>query len=182
MGRGPIASTSRLRAPPMLRAASRIISIGGAALAALSIGCATKPDAPLPSPSVSASSMRVPGIQEPSGVLRAGNRLLIVGDDEHGALFELPLSANEMQGASRIALDPTRSVAFPSRRGSWRSISKVSPCSRTDARSFSPKRAARFSTKRDWSRRTIIPSPSSRDAGSRALPCAVSRTTFRASR
>lgn len=44
---------------------------------------------------------REPGIEEPSGVTRHKDHLYIVGDDEHGAYFEIPLPTD-----SKFDLDP----------------------------------------------------------------------------
>jgi hypothetical protein len=49
----------------------------------------------------------VPGIEEPSGVLRDGDRLLVVGDGETGTWYSLPLPAD---AADRIPLAPAALV------------------------------------------------------------------------
>jgi hypothetical protein len=75
-----------------------------AVLAASSFGCASQPDKPAAPVSAPAFSLQCEGIEEPSGVARAGDHLLIVGDDEHGALFDLPLPPGE-RSATRIPFD-----------------------------------------------------------------------------
>jgi hypothetical protein len=52
----------------------------------------------------------IPGIEEPSGVTRKGDKLLIVGDDEPGAYYSIPVTGSE---TGFIALAPSRLARHP---------------------------------------------------------------------
>jgi hypothetical protein len=52
----------------------------------------------------------IEGIEEPSGVTRAGDRLLVVGDDEAGVYFSLGVTGEE---TGLVPLDPTQLVRHP---------------------------------------------------------------------
>ncbi|HET9885896.1 MAG TPA: hypothetical protein VFR10_00175 [bacterium] len=55
--------------------------------------------------------LAVTGIQEPSGVMRSGPHLYLVGDDDPGSYFEFDLTPEELAESSetrRIPLDPKR--------------------------------------------------------------------------
>lgn len=99
-----------MRAPPFLRASS-LASFLLALLAIPSCSRRSQESTPSAQSRGPAVDLNVSGIQEPSGVLRSGSRLYLVGDDDHGSYFEFPLTPEEAQlstGTRRIPLDPKR--------------------------------------------------------------------------
>lgn len=62
-----------------------------------------------------ASDLPIRGIEEPSGVTRVGDQLLIVGDDEPGAYYTIPVTGRE---TAFIALAPARLERHPLASGS----------------------------------------------------------------
>jgi len=68
------------------------------AIAAAVSGCATTPPPP-PAPPIA-------GVEEASGVLRSGDRLLIVGDHEPGTYYSYPADDAPLDAPRRLPLDP----------------------------------------------------------------------------
>lgn len=84
-------------------------------IAAQSCGPRPEESTPRAERPTSAVDLNVSGIQEPSGVLRSGTRLYLVGDDDHGSFFEFALTPEELaagSGSRRIPLDPKRLKRF----------------------------------------------------------------------
>ncbi len=68
------------------------------------------------SPQTVFSGLRARGIDEASGVVRSGDHLLLVGDDEHGFVFDLPLTRDDTlgsRGTRRLPLDPDHLERIP---------------------------------------------------------------------
>ena len=99
-----------MRAPPFLRV-RLLVFLPLALIAGQGCGRRSEESTRPPASRGATVDLNVSGIQEPSGVLRSGTNLYLVGDDDHGSYFEFALSPEEIDattGERRIPLDPKR--------------------------------------------------------------------------
>jgi len=101
----------------------------GGIAAAILVACVSGCTPGVPPTQASGSRPAIRGIEEPSGVIRDDDALLIVGDGDPGVYYRLPLRPGEGAGGGLIPLEPARLTRHPvapgGRAGDLESIARL---------------------------------------------------------